>query len=388
MLILRELLEINKDDLLCEDFGNLKGIDKNLLRALMSQEYVGANGPGQYKYRDVLAKAAGQASTTSDVEIKNSKTVTNEFENNPKTIGAVIYDKVSGKQFAMIGIKVEKTYKSERKMGIVVNYVAISGDNPRPEDIKHHRSLVWDELKAMTEKPKNYLSVERDYKDSQAAKAVNLIRNRAALWKSNGKDVKLYVKFIYTDEERPKARSERAQRKSGIIPVKLSPKDAEQFKTNALQSLKQRLDVYKSEKLKNSGNKISIDDFAKAIRNEGFLDKFNVDGHIYNYYDDRINFSAMKKGLHKPNANGYTDESYITYRVDDSTPSYQEMQNKYWEGRSELASNFKDDPEAYQREHIKLKRRLKVPPSRIQVLLDFEGGAIVPYDVKLDFSSI
>ena len=388
MLLLREMLEITEDDLLCEDFGNLKGIDPNLLKALMSQEYVGSKGPGQYHYRDVLSKSAGKASNTSDVEIKNSKTVTNEFQNNPKTIGAVIYDKISGKQFAMIGIKAEKTYKTERKMGIVVNYVALSGDNPRPDDIKHHRSLVWDEIKSTGEKPKNYLSAERDYKDSQVAKVVNLVRNRADLWKTNGKAVDLCVKFIYADEERPKLKSERAFRKQGIVPIKLVGKELSDFKERAINALKQRLDKYKSEKLKNAGDGINIKDFAAEVRKAGFLDKFNVNGYIYNYYDDRINFSAMKKGKHKPDENGYSDASYITYRVDDSSPSYQEMQKQYWEERSNISANFKDDPEAFHRAHDKLKKRLKVPPTRIEILLDFEGGAIVPYDVKLDYSGV
>jgi len=388
MLLLREMLEISEIDLLCEDFGNLKNIDKNLLKALMNQVYVGADGPGKYKYRDILVKSAGKDSDVKDVELKNSKTVTQEFEN-PSLVGAVIYDQVSGKQFGMVGIKAEKTYKSERKLGLVVNYVALSGENPRPEDIKHHRELVMNELKTHGgEIQKSYLSAECDYKDSRVAKMVNLIRNRANLWKMNGKEVKLFVKFIYADTKRPKARKERASRKTGVIPVKLVGKELEDFKQKAISSLKSRLDAYKRDKLKNSGESIDLKDFAKEVKKAGFLDKFLVNGYVFNYYDDRINFSKMRSGQHKPDQNGYSDPSYITYRVDDSSKEYAEMRDKYWEGRSELSSNFKDDPEAFQREHEKLKKRLKVPPTRIEILLDLEGGAIVPYDVKLDYSGV
>ena len=386
MLLLREMLEISEFDLLCEDFGNLKSIDPKLLKALMTQTYVG--GPGKSKYKDILSTKAGQSSETKDVDLKNSKTVTQEFADNPNLIGAVIYDKVSGKQFGMVGIRAEKTYKTERKLGLVVNYVALSGENPRPDDIKHHRSVVWDELKTTSEFDKTYLAAECDYKDSRVAKMVNLIRNRADLWKRNGKEVSLCVKFIYADSERPNLRKERSARKAGIVPVKLVGKELEDFKNRAISSLKSRLDAYKRDKLKNSGESIDVKEFAKEVRKAGFLDKFLVDGYVFNYYDDRINFSAMKSGKHKPDQNGYSDPSYITYRVDESSPGYKEMSSKYWDGRSELSANFKDDPEAFRREHDKLKKRLKVPPTRIQILLDLEGGAIVPYDIKLDYSGI
>ena len=389
MLLLREMLEISEFDLLCEDFGNLKGIDKNLLKALMTQVYAKDQGPGKHMYVDMLAKNAGQNSEVKDVELKNSKTVTQEFIDNPSLIGAVIYDKVSGKQFGMVGIKAEKTYKTERKLGLAVNYVALSGKNPRPEDIKHHRDLVMSELKAHAgEIQKTYLTGESDYKDSRVAKMVNLIRNRADLWKTNGEEVKLMVKFIYADSKRPEVRKERASRKSGVIPVKLVGKDLEDFKQKAISSLKSRLDAYKRDKLKNTGDSIDIKEFAKEVKKAGFLDRFLVNGYVFNYYDDRINFSKMRSGQHKPDQNGYSDPSYITYRVDDSSKEYAEMRDKYWEGRAELSANFKDDPEAFHREHDKLKKRLKVPPTRIEILLDLEGGAIVPYDVKLDYSGV
>ena len=386
MLLLREMIEISEFDLLCENFGNLKNIDSKLLKALMNQVYVG--GTGKNKYKDLLTKTAGQNSEVKDLEIKNSKTITQEFADNPSLIGAVIYDQVSGKQFGMVGIKAEKTYKTERKLGLVINYVAISGANPRPEDIKHHRSLVIDELKTTNEFDKTYLSAECDYKDSRVAKMVNLIRNRADLWKRNGVEVKLCAKFIYADTERPKLNKERSSRKVGVIPVKLVGKDLEDFKKMAISSLKSRLDAYKRDKLKNSGESIDLKDFAKEVKKAGFLDKFLVNGFVYNYYDDRINFSKMRSGQHKPDQNGYSDPSYITYRVDDSSKEYTEMRDKYWDGRSELSANFKDDPEAFHREHDKLKKRLKVPPTRIEILLDLEGGAIVPYDVKLDYSGV
>ena len=387
MNLLREMLEIAEFDILVEDFGNLKQIDKNLLKALMTQVYVGDNGPGKYRYRDILASKAGQNSEVKEVELKNSKTVTNEFEN-PALLGAVIYDKVTGDQYGMIGIKADKTYKTEKKMGLVVNYIALSGENPRPDDIKHNRSWAWDEIKATGEFAKSYLTAEADYKDSRAAKLVNLIRSRADIWKKNGKDVKLFVKFIYTDSQRPEMKKERAARKTGVIPVKLVGKDLEDFKKLAISSLKSRLDAYKRDKLKNSGESVDLKDFAKEVKKAGFLDKFLVNGFVFSYYDDRINFSKMRAGQHKPDQNGYSDPSYITYRVDDSSKEYIELRDKYWDARAGLSANFKDDKEAWYREHEKLKKRLKVPPTRIKILLDLEGGAIVPYDVELDYTGV
>ena len=387
MNLLREMLEIAEFDILVEDFGNLKQIDKNLLKALMTQVYVGNTGTGKSPYRDILASKAGQNSEVKDVELKNSKTVTNEFENT-NLLGAVIYDKVTGNQYGMVGIKADKTYKTEKKMGLAVNYVALSGENPSPEDIKHHRTVVIDELRATNETAKTYLSGECEYKDSRVSKMVNLIRNRTDLWKRNGKEVKLFVKFIYADVNRPETRKERASRKSGVIPVKLAGKDLEDFKKLAISSLKSRLDAYKRDKLKNSGNSIDLKDFAKEVKKAGFLDKFLVNGFVFNYYDDRINFSKMRTGHHKPDQNGYSDPSYITYRVDDSSQEYVELRNKYWDARADLSANFKGDPEAFHREHNKLKKRLKVPPNRIKILLDLEGGAIVPYDVELDYTGI
>jgi hypothetical protein len=165
-------------------------------------------------------------------------------------------------------------------------------------------------------------------------------------------------------------------------------KDLEDFKKLAISSLKSRLDAYKRDKLKNSGNSIDLKDFAKEVKKAGFLDKFLVNGFVFNYYDDRINFSKMRTGHHKPDQNGYSDPSYITYRVDDSSQEYVELRNKYWDARADLSANFKGDPEAFHREHNKLKKRLKVPPNRIKILLDLEGGAIVPYDVELDYTGI
>lgn len=386
MKLLQELLTLNSsNEILFEDFGNLKQIDKGLMKALMNNIYAGSDQLGNSKYKDFLILKAGQNSKTEDVKIKNSKTVIDAFELNKKSmIAALIFDKNSGKQFGIVSVvPSERSYKDHMK--VVFNSLALAGERPRGIDVSQTQDYIRKEMNKSSQANGQYLSfMFNEFDEHKISKMVNLIKKVTTTWSQNGVNVDLYAKFIYSDDERVEARNKRAKARSGVIPVKLKGQDLDDFKKLALSSLKNRLENYKKSKIKSNAT-VDIKNFAEAVKEQGFLDHFSVGGFIYDYFDQTIRFDKLRKGKHK--TPGSWDKSYIEYRVDDNEPEYEKLREIYWKKRSEIAAAHKDDPEGYKMENDKLKKRLKFPPSRIRVLLDLDKGTIVPYDIEVDFST-
>lgn len=375
MEFLREMITILDEARLDEDFGNLKQVNRKLLRALSNSTWSSS------KYKDKIIPKIGQNSEVKEIDIKNSKDYTSLLDD-PQTsgvLGVVIFDKLSGTQFGMVGIQTEKTYSKEAKMGITVDYLAISGKGATPDMIRDNRSWVIDEIKAFNNDKDGVVISVQDYKASRAAKLYTVVKKVTSTWEK----VQLAAKLIYADKERPATSSKRKLSRSGVIPVKLEGKAKEDFLNSAKYSLKTRLDAYKKEKLKNQNKSIDIKDFIGVIKKEGYLDKFLVDGFIYEYYRDNWNFDNLRKGKHK-SSNYESDRSFITYRIDEQAQDYQVLRRKYWEGRSQNSEDLKDDSEAWKAADAKLKKRLKLPPTYIKVFFDFEGGMIVPTELALE----
>ena len=385
MELLQELLNINiASETLFEDFGNLKQIDKGLVKALMKNVYYGSDQFGNSKYKDILNKKVGQNSKTEDVKIKNSKTIIDAFNTDKSVQAAVIFDKNSGKQFGMVGVlPSDRSYSDNMK--IIFNSLALAGQSPSGSDVTRTQDYIHAEMSKLSKEDGGYLSfMFNTFDDHKVMKMFNVIKKITSTWVKNDVNIDLYAKFVYSDSDRTKTNSNRALAKRGAIPVKLKGQDLEDFKKRALASLENRLENYKKSKIKNKAT-VDIKNFAEAVKEQGFLDHFSVGGFIYDYFDQTIRFDKLRKGEHK--TPGSWDKSYIEYRVDDNEPEYEKLREIYWKKRSEIAAAHKDDPEGYKMENEKLKKRLKFPPSRIRVLLDLDKGTIVPYDIEVDFST-
>ena len=387
MEFLREMLnfqEQSPDMILAEELGNLNAIDKKFINALKRSYTAGKyDDKGNWKNfeKRFLSGRAGRSSTIEEKGIGSAKQVADEFETDASVIAIVIFDKKTDMQYGIVAEQNPKAYKQERTLKVMVDATAMAGANASKEQIDDVKRYFTDKVKISMFDSSNIGVLTTDFTSSKVYNAINHINKFV---KSPNKD--LAIKVVHADAERPAKKQERAKARSGVIPVKLDGKEKEDFIKQAKYSLQKRLDVYKSEKLKKQNKNISLDEFLDAVRKDGYLDKFLVNGYIYEYYRDSFNFGNMIKGRHKT-AQWESDKSYVTYRVDDNAPEYEKVRREYWEQASELR-DLSDDSEAYAHAKDKLKKRLKIPPTYIKVFFDFDGGAIVPAYIEIEDNNI
>lgn len=382
MEFLREMLSLT----LVEDLGNLKAINPKFIKALKRDEWRGeTNAAGQYRSFTVgrLSRRAGRDSNIVEKPLTNAKAAAAEFENDPNILALVVFDKNTGLQYGIVAEQSPKAHKQNRTMSVVVdiNALAAHGRTADAAELRTVRDFFSDKVKISNVGSDNIGSYTSDFDQGKIYNALNQLNKFA-----KGPNREIALKVIYADANRLPKQRERGEAKRGMIPVKLTGKDAEDFKALALSSLRSRLDKFKTEKLKSQNKNVPIDDFLDAIKKDGYLDKFLVDGYIYHYWRDNFNFNALKKGSHKT-SNWDSDKSYVTYKVDDDSPEYEKVRRDFWEGRAQISAMHNDDPEAHAKEVAKLKKRLKLPPTYIKVYFDFDGGAIVPASIAFEGDS-
>ena len=383
MEFLKEMINFQQDFdtlQLLEDLGNLKEIDPKFIKALKNSYSTGKyDDKGQWRTfeRSLLSTRAGRGSKVEEKALSTAKAIATEFETDPSVIALVIFDKKTGVQYGIIAEQKPKAYKQERTLKVMINVKAISGKGATPDMMKSVREYFADKVKVHSFDIDQIGQVTTDFTSGKVYNALNHLNK---FLKSPERE--LAVKVIHSDEERPTIRKERSSARSGMIPIKLDGKAKEDFINQAKRSLSVRLDKYKSEKIRNSNSNVDMADFMEVVKEKGYLDKFMVDGYIYEYYRDSFNFNNMRSGKHK-DARWESDTSYVTYKIDDDAPEYSEVRRQYWEKTSELR-DLGTDEEAYQKERDKLKKRLKLPPNYIKVFFDFEGGRIVPYKIELE----
>lgn len=387
MEFLREMLnfqEQSPDMILAEELGNLNAIDKKFINALKRSFTAGKyDDKGVWKNfeKRFLSGRAGRSSSIEEKGIGSAKQVADEFETDASVIAIVIFDKKTDIQYGIVAEQNPKAYKQERALKVMVDAAAMAGAGASKDQIDDVKRYFTDKVKIHMFDSSNIGVLTTDFTSSKVYNAINHINK---FIKSPNKE--LAIKVVHADAERPAKRQERAKARSGVIPVKLDGKEKEDFIKQAKYSLQKRLDVYKSEKLKKQNKNISIDEFLDAVRRDGYLDKFLVNGYIYEYYRDSFNFGNMIKGRHKT-AQWESDKSFVTYRIDDNAPEYEKVRREYWEQAGKL-SDLSGDSEAYAHAKDKLKKRLKIPPTYIKVFFDFEGGAIVPAYIEIEDNNI
>lgn len=387
MEFLREMLnfqEQSPDMILAEELGNLNAIDKKFINALKRSFTAGKyDDKGVWKNfeKRFLSSRAGRSSSIEEKGIGSAKQVADEFETDASVIAIVIFDKKTDMQYGIVAEQNPKAYKQERTLKVMVDAEAMAGTGASKDQIDDVKRYFTDKVKIHMFDSSNIGVLTTDFTSSKVYNAINHINK---FIKSPNKE--LAIKVVHADAERPAKKQERAKARSGVIPVKLDGKEKEDFIKQAKYSLQKRLDVYKSEKLKKQNKNISIDEFLDAVRKDGYLDKFLVNGYIYEYYRDSFNFGNMIKGRHK-DSRWESDKSYVTYRIDDDAPEYEKVRRDYWEQAGKL-SDLSDDREAYAHAKDKLKKRLKLPPTYIKVFFDFEGGAIVPAYIEIEDNNI
>lgn len=383
MEFLKEMINFQQDfsDMqLLEDLGNLKEIDPRFIKALKKSYNTGKyDDKGNWRNfeRSFLSPRAGRGSKVEEKDLSTAKAIANEFETDPSVIALVVFDKKTNIQYGIIAEQNPKAYKQERILKVIINTKAIAGPGANPDMLKSVREYFADKVKVHSFDIDQFGVLSTDFTSGKVYNALNHLNK---FLKSPEKE--LAVKVIHSDEERPAKRKERSAARSGLIPVKLDGKAKEDFINQAKRSLAVRLDKYKSEKIRNSNSNIDMADFMEVVKEKGYLDKFMVNGFIYEYYRDSFNFNNMRSGKHK-DARYESDASYVTYRIDDDAPEYSELRRAYWEKTSDL-KDLGTDGEAFQKERDKLKKRMKLPPNYIKVFFDFEGGKIVPYKIELE----
>ena len=354
--------------MLVEDYGNLKWVDKGFLSLLRSE-----NTKNQ---KMSLFSMLGKNSELVDVPFQ--KSTFKDLLEDRDSISAILYEKESGKQLLMMTMyyhtKFSLSYNSYK---IAVNVQALYKNDGGLsfDELRTHfvtKLKLWDKVNG------NDIVASTVEKDS--AKIQRIVSEVAKF--TNSKN--LAVKVIKRDAQRSKTSIERSKSKKGIIPVKMSNEEKISFEKAAKEALSKRLQDFKKIKIDAKSGGVTHENFVEILKKEGFLDAFTVNGYTYKYTNSSINFDSLRK-----NDQGWNKESYVAYYVDEDDPKYVEVFEKYGELRRELKAQHpveagqEQDPDVL-RELEKIKRRLKIPPRKIEIMLKFEGGMIVPSHLRID----
>ena len=394
MNFLKELLlEGPISGLLLEDFGNLKSISKNLIDGLKDVVTFQSFSSNERKVEKTTSNIIGKNSKIEDVELTNGSKIGSLFSDNKNVQAVVIYDQISGDQYgiiAKISVPGNKKWQTSNYLNVVFDFGAIAGKDFDENQLEKIKNIADKQgLSPTQNKDVKRYQYKISYDDNATkTKIEKFARELIKLVKPQDKKdttKNLMMKIIYADAERIITKSERAKNKAGSIELtgKMTPSEIKDFNLKAKNQLETRLNNFKRDKLKASGKDLTIDKIVETIRKEGYLDKILVNGYIYNYYQERINISALRKGDHKKSRYD-SDLSYIKYKIDEDAESYIKIRREFWNAINDVEELKSVDPVAYEKEEEKIKRKLKMPPRYFTVMLDFEGGMIVPYDIQVN----
>lgn len=372
---------------LFESLGELNKIDKKLLKAFKAvPEYRSYSDTSKKKATPVKA-SLGQNSKVEEFSDKSYGTAWARLEEKD-SIGLILsYD----------GDQVLAITKGSLEGGYSRN------DKPKYGFIFNPKffSTILDEKefdKALGVQTEKWPYKSEEFKASktingQTTDVIGKLKTIIKIVIDAGKKNKVEVKtvIISRDIERAATGQKRATARKGSIPLPTGNKVAigggkystyEDLASGYFKSLKSdlrsRLESFKASKAKSFD---SEDDLMNGLIKEGYFDKLKFMGFTYKYYDDRINFSSMRKGEKRE---GY--ESYITYKIQDGTPEYKTAEKDWEKIRNELNAKIKagseEEKEALQAAYYEARKKA-LPPTEFKVLLKLDGGVITPVGIQV-----
>ena len=361
MITFREFLN---EDLLFEDFGNLKKINSYFRQNLFIR--------GNKK----LDPRLGQNSEVKELGNLNPTNLIKTIEDDKfKIRGAmVLYD---GKQIAGFYrgafIKSGNNYISDNTEYTFSSVFNIANEykNVFKNDLKLQKIVE------QTDTGKLMVSNISTFSLAEIKSKLNVI---VKIFKEYDASKKLNYWGIYVDQERSKMAGSRSEAKRGMIPVKDKQLEKE-YTAQLKKDFMIRLDKFKLSKVKNGDFSNPVDIFKET----GFPKKVMIEGFAYTRKDSGTNLSLQD--IVEPNRpDAWHLNNYIEYDLD-RTLSVGKDFNSIREEYREFIDTYKelkgDDYDHEAASIMALKKKI-IPASRLRVVLGLVGTSIQVVDVQLE----
>lgn len=412
MELIRELLSIiHPEDILLEDFGNLKYIEKKfqpLLHRMQitindKQKIRAAREAGKQlasyergMNRRIAQNNIGENSTIKTIKMKvaaDAKRMLDEkdwscllFKENNQQLVFVV--KAMGNGFSKYGHSTQVI-----KYSVSIDFDALRDAFPEFNEQINTDSEGEVVTKYRTGGTRGSYQHTNPHKleklgfasttgiksriDVEIKEVLNILVYVMGLYRAIKKEATVDV--IGVDEPRMVKAAERAKLRRGALPDIRNDELRKEFEKDAKSAFKIRLDKYKSDKTPNIN---TIDDMLHTIIEKGYVDKIKINNITYDYYDDRINFSYMRTGK-----NSFaSDSNYITYKINSETAEYKqkseeynELRQRFWEKVKTRKAEGGSDEMTTEEEEELLKLKL---PTEIKIYLKLDGGKIVPARIE------
>lgn len=389
MLLLEELTQLRETQLfiesldhqLFEALGKLGVIDRNLLRILKGTRYYSGK---QNRIRDAL----GQNSDVLTKRAVSHNKAWDEFDD-PKAVAMVI--KVGDDQvFAVIdehrGDLTAPGYGKHTDYNIIANPDLFKLVDPK-EYVNTINSSAhgW----ASNDYRVDALRSQKTQAISRIKKVMKQIFDAA---KKNGQDVNVMI--VDRDEQRLKTRAERAEGRKGIElkttgnrqsvrggrEYAVSQHELNKINERVAKSLRQRLDDYKSSKADKFN---SPEEMLASLIKDGLFEKFTIGDGEYDLTNERLYVRDLLKRA-KAKADGKEPRDgpgYLEFSLRDRFS--RDRKSNYYEAWEAAKEKFKDVENQERRDDAISREMMKhgFMPGKLKVVLDLEGGKIVPSEV-------
>lgn len=390
LLILQDELEIFA---LLEDLGNLKQIDKLLLKALFNPKATYRDDEDKTpKIRD----AVGRGSKIEPFKDKDADAALARLKDQSSVVAIIL--QYEGEQLLIVISNHKSTRGSMSYKDKPTYMLAINSQ-------KFFKVVPKEELQAQfSTKKYNRHTGKTDTESDSDVNADLLIRgtNTDVLTKIKklmklvydaGKKNKVAVETLAVtlDTEREKTGTQRAVARSGTVPLPTGNRIAighgkystyeergKSFFKNLRSDLVSRLEKFKASKAKTFD---TPDDLLKALIDEGYFDKVKLMG--YSYQIGRSQFDLDKLRGKSRSSFG---ENYIEYKIQSDTPEHGALQVQLKKIRDDLyankANNTKEENDSIYEKYQEQRDKI-IPPGEFRVELGLEGGKIIPKGIQL-----
>lgn len=362
MSIIKEMLELHNagksktlEEMIVEDLGTLSTVDKQLIRTL----FTGSN----FHKGGKLRARAGQKSPVVITTIKTAKEAQAKLIDDNSVVGLVlVIDEVQVAAIAGSGKSMGHRQGHDEPLA------SIKGDYFY-EKLGDEEGAKFD---ADVSKRAGYAATGKKtwtFKLNPTNQMYGVLAALTKAAKKIGEDVKWLV--IGVDEDRAEKKLDRSKTKSGVVPL---PGDSsyKDFVKNAKHALSSRLDKFKSSKATEFTDAASLIEY---LIDEGYIDKFKLDGFTYDLYDERITLRALK------GKDTWNSDAYVSYKINKSDDAYRAFEKRKYDFWDSIRGA---DEEEKRKKNEEFNKTL--PASQVKVILKLNGGKIVPTDIQVEKS--
>jgi len=383
MKFITELLMINESRIswlsdiqeLFEDLGNLKNIDRGLIRVFQQQSFDGGK-------KKSIGDMFGRKSKMIEYVDKNQTVMFNRLSSKEDAhgipVGLIV--KYDEKQVLAIIKIISSSYKNEDSYLLAGNnnFFEKTIDSQKYEELMGYNAKsygTWDFQAS------NLIKGEVRGIKVTIGKIKTLLKELFLKAKTDKVEIKTII--IYRDTERIETSKQREQSREGIIPystgnlitvngkkITYETWGVTHFKALG-RDLSKRLEKFKITKAKSFDNPQELlDGFMK----EGYLEHVRLMGFPYELKRHQISFNDIVSGKMILR----DDDNYVEYEIKTNSIEIEKL-NKELKDIKETNDTDADD---LSKIYYETKKEM-LPPRNFKVILKMEGGAIVPGAIKI-----